>query len=340
MAIFIPTIEYTCKDLVDSSLQDCTFRVVDCKLTNARGIFADCDNIWNDNLCQTDHCYNTPVPFNSKFILQTQFVDFYHADPYNPTDGWGTWITIELFNADGTSISSTLADFASRWGVGLAGKTSIQMIEIDTGLASFIGLNSFYFKIQTLDETLSVVDELCTQHFSFLGPCERVIKLSSRYPGFDCFNNYYGELDNWISPNDPFEFDNSFYLRASLLEGEDQVSKESYNGRVSKADLVEAFDVILEKMIPYWEKNRLSKMWAPGAEVYVDGEQYQLDNLTIDNRLTTQAGRMFLFTVGLTRECKLNYQCVTLDVPTGGILVPPIVVEQCIECIDVSCVGP
>lgn len=340
MAIYIPTIEYTCKDLGGSSLQDCTFRVVDCNLTNRREIFVDCDSIWNDTLCQTDKCYNAPVPAGAKFMLQTKFIDFYHPDPYTPTDGWGTWINIELYNATGALISSAIADFASRWGVGLAGNTSVQMIEIDTSLPAFSGLNSFYFKIQTLNDSLAVVDEVCTQHFGFVGPCEPYVKLSSRYPGFDCLNNYHGELDSWISPNALFRFDNSFWINATLLEGGDEVSKDAFNGRVSKSNLLEAFDLVLEKIVPFWEKNRISKMWAPGAEIYIDGDQYDLDNLTIDNRLTTQAGRMFLFSVALTRECNISFKCTTLDSPTSGIYVPPIVVEPCIECIDVSCVGP
>jgi hypothetical protein len=273
-------------------------------------------------------------------MLQTQFADFYHADPLNPTDGWGTWLQIEMYSAADVLISSTIADFASRSGVGLVGTSSIQMIEIDTSLAVFSGVEQFYFKINALDDTLTLLDQVVTQHFAFAAPCERYIKLSSRYTGFDCLNNWYGEFDVWVSPDDEFLFDNSFWIRAELLEGEDQVSKESFNARVSKSTLTEAFDLILQNIIPYWEKNRVSKMWVPGAEVYVAGSDYQIDAFSVDNKLTTQAGRMFLFNVSLNRECRLSYQCTTLDSPIGSIFSPPIVVEQCVECIDITCVGP
>lgn len=340
MAVFIPNLDLTCRDLGSSSLNDCTFRVVDCEATSTKGVFTGVGDIWNNNLCQTDFCYNMAVPAGSKFMLQTQFVDFYHPDPLSPTDGWGTWINIEMYGADDVLISNVIANIASRWGVGVIGGNSIQTIEIDTSLSAFSGVSNFYFKIQTLDDTLAVVDEVVTQHFAFLEPCEQYVKLTSRYPGFDCLNNWYGEFDAWVSPVAEFKYENTFWIRGRLLDGEDNVSKDTFGDRVTQSTLIEAFDLIMTSIVPAWEKNRVSKMWAPGAEVYIDDDFYRIDSLSIDNKLTTLAGRMFLFNVALTKECILNYRCITLDQPTSTIVVPPVVVEQCVECVDVSCIGP
>ena len=334
-----------CQNIESRTFMHCDFRILECDKTNQQGIITDCDAVWNCNLCQTDNPYFIPVLRDQKFMLQTRYTDFVNTDPLAPTLGFGDWFFVELRNAKTNStVSTTISDFASNYGIGTisSGFESYQTFEVDMSKPVFDNLECFYFIIKVQDTGGDEVKRLCTNHFRVANSCEYLVKIESTYDAFDCFGQYYGLPEAWIGNNaTPLQFSNSMYIYASLLEGEDQVSKESFNGRVSTVQVIERYKVVLEKIVPAFMKNVISRVWVPGGKIYADDMLFEINEFGVDNRLTAaQAGRQFLFNIDMTRECSVDLQCKNFVETQNPFIAPVPIQANCVECIDVTCIGP
>jgi len=333
-----------CQNIESRTFMHCDLRILECDKTNRQGIITDCDAIWNCNLCQTDNPYFIPVLRDQKFMLQTRFTDFVNTDPMAPTLGIGDWVIWELWNAKtNTRVSTTIGDFASDWGVGTinGGFDSYQTVEIDMSQSIFDSLECFYFKIRLLDAGSSEVKQLCTNHFRVASVCDYLVKIESTYDTFDCFNQYYGLPEAWIGKNaTQLQFSNSMYIYASLLDWEDNVSKESFNGRVSTVTVTEGYRVVLERMVPAFMKNVISRVWVPGGQIFADDMLFEINDFSVDNRLGAQAGRQFLFDIEMTRSCGVDLQCRNNITVENPFIAPVPIQANCVECIDVTCIGP
>lgn len=343
---FINQIEGSrCQNIESRAFMHCDLRILECDKTSRQGIITDCDAVWNCNLCQTDYAYFIPTLRDQKFMLQTRFTDFVNVDPLAPTLGFGDWVFWELRNAKTNStVSIDINEFASDYGIGTInnGFESYQTVEIDMSKPIFDELECFYFVIKLHDSGDNEVKRLCSNHFRVANSCEYLVKIESTYDAFDCFGNYYGLPQAWIGKNaTSLQFSNSMYIYASLLEGEDQVSKETFNGRVSTVEVTERYKVVLEKIVPAFMKNYISRVWIPGGNIFADDMPFEINEFSVDNRLTAaQSGRQFLFDVDMTRSCNVDLQCKNNTQIENPFIAPVPIQTNCVECIDVTCIGP
>lgn len=341
---FIQQIQGTgCQNIESRAFQTCSLRVLECDKTNQNGIITACDAVWNCNLCQTDYAYFIPTKRDQKFMLQTRFADFVNADPLNPTLGVGDFYFVELWNAKtNTRVSVNIDDFASRYGFGTlsGGDESYQNIEIDMSKPIFDSLECFYFVFRLEDGASTETTRLCSNHFRIANSCDYLVKVESTYDGFDCFEQYYGLSEAWIGNSSVFKFNNSVYIYASLLEGEDSVRKTSFNGRVSNVEVTEQYKVVMERIIPAFMKNVISRVWIPGKQIFANDLPFDIDSFRVDNRLRGQAGRQFLFDIDMTRDCNLDLQCQPFSEVVNPTIIPAPIMSNCVECIDPTCIGP
>lgn len=333
-----------CTDIDSRTFISC-FPVLQCEAVEPMGLLTECDNRWNDNLCQTDKCYSSPVPIGETFMLQTRFADFVNADPLMPTLGWGDWMHIEMYNAeDGSLVATDPNLFASRYGVGALpnGAGSYQVIEIDNTLAAFSGVDCYYFEIYSEDAGGTENRRVCTNHFFSPRPCRNILRLESLYPEYDCFGNFYGIAEEWVgSTTDPFVYRNHFWIDGTVLSWNDSVVKTVVNNRATEVTVTEQYKVVMEGIIPWYIKNMISRVWAPGFEVYADNDLYELDSFQVDNKLRATAGRQFLFDWTMQKTCEINYGCVPLAERETLFVVPDLQpLPDCVECIPVTCIGP
>ena len=130
------------------------------------------------------------------------------------------------------------------------------------------------------------------------------------------------------------------YIYGTLLEGEDSVTKTSFNGRTRKVEVTERYKIVLEKIVPAYMKNVISRVWVPGNQVFANDMLFEINSFRVDNQLRAQAGRMFLFDIDMTRDCNVDFGCTPAVVTENPVIVPAIPVTNCVECIPVTCVGP
>ena len=253
-----------------------------CDNTTIDGILTPCDDIWNCNLlCGNDRQYF--IPLVEKFMIQTNF-----NTGKNPTSGWGTSVTAEMYSSDGTLISSNVADFASRYMVGHNGKYSFQNIELDPAL---IDVDCFYLKIhpgppETYTQKIKKVE------------CKEYGCLEAVYDTYDCCGNYYKPSGYGYVGTSNFAYSNRICLVGSFKYFGSNVTQDSITElvRFYSGDLLPPF---MERYISY--KLLKSKYIIFNGEVFNNKAQ----NLTPRER-----SNMFLPILEFEREvCSSKNSC-------------------------------
>lgn len=283
--------------------------VIDCDKTDDQCGVAPCDEHWNCNLCDEEKKYSHPFIAGDKIWIQTQFVDPTNTED-NFTDGWGTWINATLTDGAGNTISSTIGDFASDYMVGWNGTFYYQIIVIDTGL--------FYDDCWVLE---IAVDDPSGQETWCSGLYEKVdcgepwtYTLEGDYPdgSTDCCNNYYGLApdNNWVGTNN-FRFRNLMRLRGQVLDAGGTITKEiiraGRNQRVMREKVQTIpYKLVSHDLLPPYVKNMMLRGLG-GEPIYVDGEEYIADTVTIGDE--NRVGRMLAFDVVVNKECETGYPC-------------------------------
>lgn len=327
-------------------------QILDCNPTPTDGALT-AGNHWNCNLCQTDLPYFMPVSTGRRFHIQTQFVDFYNSNPEAPTAGWGSWIVINLYNAaNNLVVSSTLADMASRWGVGWNGESSYQIIEIDPSLPAFAGLESFYFEIRANQNVGNPNREVTidTQHYRIVGACDPTVLLRGTYPeaSFDCLGNYYGaaEPGSWLgNTTASFLYRNDMLVEGALYLSGASIEKSIIGPTVrrrgtrrrvttSQLDTIRRFNMS-RQIAPYMATNIIKQVLS-AQYVLANGTVYELDSFSVENKLSDT--RMFLFDIDLTESCDLDFRCRKATSDDGSLVIPE--VEPPTETCITDCTAP
>ena len=343
---------------VDSySFKSCDLKIIDCNPTSTDGILSGCNDVWNCNLCQTDSVYFIPVIETRKFHIQTQFVDFFNADEENPVSGFGSWITVELYNAaNNTLLSSNVSEFTSRHGVGWTGQNSYQILEIDPSSVIFDGIDCFYFQLTANENgagsgpTPRVVT-LCSEQYRFSGPCDVTQVLRGIYPDqtFDCLGNFYGPGLSWTGSGVPIIYRNDILIDAEFIIRGDSItkqivgvsSKRTNNRRAISVEVKSTTELLLVKPVAPFMKNVVMKQILSAQLVRINGNNYDLEEYSLDNLY--RDSRMFLFNVPLTENCNSDFRCksITTEDNTSLVIPTPVPPESCVDCIPaITCIGP
>jgi hypothetical protein len=253
-----------------------------CNNTVVDGLFVNCGFQWNCNrFCATDTPYFVPVPFDGKFMLQT---NFYHE---NNSTGWGDWIHIRLTDEKGEDIDPAIThlNFASQYMTGSTGSYSYQTIEINV---SNITPKCFGFRIFTNEG-----DEICTQIFK-KETCEELVTIEGAPGTYDCFNNYYGWPVGASSGTGPFLYSNKVYLNGMSKYYGGNVEIESNRVR----EYVRFYPSA--KIAPFMMKYLLAKVLS-AETVYLN--ENELENNGGGKYAPLEGGTMFFPLLEFETEC-------------------------------------
>lgn len=277
----------------------CLPETIDCTPTPDDGLIQLCDERWNCNLCQTDKRYWVPYYAGDKFMLQLAFRDKYNPDPENPVDGWGTFVRAFLINSQtGATVSSNVADFASRYLVGWANGGSIQLIEVDTSLPAFNNLPCWRIEFKSYKPAglgVEVDGEYCTNDFA-MEVCG-LVGIRSEIDGYDDMGNWYGEITGTIGVGDYFQFDNWIRAHASVTFTGIVNEKYIVGRRRAGGDTAEVHIFEILVAVPPFMFRYLTKAIFAGYEVEIDGKTYQCPSQSIQRK--NKGSNMFVFSVDL-----------------------------------------
>jgi hypothetical protein len=290
---------------------------VDCECTWLEGILTECDDKWNCNLCDVDQKYFSPFVRGDKIMIQTAFFDRYNEERQNPTAGFDEWILVELCDSDGNVLSASVQNIASRYWVGWACGKSYQTIEIDTSLDIFPECWSLRFTVlqeQGFDcesfcngvcvqpSESEVQEVICTQDFQEVLCDEDTFLIESSYGSTDCGNHCYQEPEAWAG-SESFAYTNKWRFYGYLLDESIRIEKQKTGNKHRYVEVQEFYRLVIYGLAPPYVKNILVKQILAGMDVKINGEDYMIDNFTLQNEINFN--NMFKFDVtGLYRECE------------------------------------
>lgn len=298
-----------CNDASTHVTEICLPLRVDCDPVPLDLLITDCESRWNCSLKQTDRAYFVPYNVGDKIHLQTLFYDDFNPDHENPITGWdnaGTgFMQAELLDLNGNVISSTLSEFADRWFVAWNGERNYQIVELNTQTieTNFPALTCWNIRL-TARNSLAVTTQLCSQDFA-KNVCHPTVLVKGEYDSNDCLEQYYG--DPVASVGTSFKFDNSLRYWAHIRELPSSSQKTIYSSRTVRVELDDNFQFVPKQILPPFMTRMLTKVHLSAKEVYLNGEEYRIDNVSAENQLTNT--RMSYFTVNLYKECDTDFRC-------------------------------
>jgi hypothetical protein len=309
MAYMTLPITGTCFFPTGRAAEFCLPATIDCHPTPDDGFIALCADLWNCNLCQADRRYYIPYYAGDKYILQLGLMDNWNPDPEHPVDGWGIFIKAFLINAKtGGTVSSNIADFASRYFVGWADGHAVQFIEIDTSKPVFDNLPCWNIQFKTYkiegegEEAETVEDgEYCSQHFQ-KERCE-LLAIESEHDTYDDLGQWYGEVENQVGVGGSFKYSNWTRIHATVtftgmdtekfIVGEKRAGGTSTETHIFETNLMVA---------PFMFRHVMGAVFS-AYNVLVNEKPYICQNQAV--RRVNKGSNMFQFSVNLQR---ITYQ--------------------------------
>jgi hypothetical protein len=287
---------------------------VDCSPTCLDTVLSACDDLFNCRYQSEAKKYFNPVLTGDKFMFQTRFYDDFNADDENPAVGWTSggagFVTAELLDVEGNLITDDHTLFASRYLVGYDGAASYQLIEIDVDLmiSNFPEIDCFSFKFVAYDDTNTEVDDACSEHFKYYAShCSGTILISST-TSVDCCQNYYGTSVNTPVGTSSFKYSNQWRYYANIHKKEIGFTKTGAGKVRTKVEIDEGSTLQLTRMIPTYLFTQLVKVHLAGQKVFIDGEEYVIDEPAFENE-TTSCDMFIGKFASLIQECDINYNC-------------------------------
>lgn len=252
----------------------CLPEIVDCDPNPYDGLVGDCENNWNNNLCQADLCFSMPVFRGDKIQLQTLWRS-------EEVDGLEDWVMMKLYKTNGELISDDPGVFLSRFGGFTGPKGDYQIYEIDTSLPAFEGVDCFRMELQTYryDDGVKYLNYACTEDFCFVTDCDSYPVFKPIITGFDAFGYYYGEPLTYTDDN--FKFEPEYRIHGEVLLKGTESQKVITGDSVSLLSVREVYHVdVLDWVAPYFLK-LLARQILAGKFVEVNGERFETSDQTI-----------------------------------------------------------
>jgi hypothetical protein len=253
----------------------CLPEIVDCDPNPYDGLIGDCENNWNNSLCQADLCFSMPVFQGDKLQFQTRW--------RNPGgEEFAEWISVKLYKASGELVSDVPGDFLSRYGTFTDAKGDYQLYEVDTSLEAFEEVDCFRLEIQTFiqgEEANTILNFGCTEDFCFITDCDAYPLFKPVIKGYDAFGYWYGEPLTYTDDN--FKFEPAYRIHGEVLLKGTESQKVITGESVSLLNVREVYHVdVLDWVAPYFLK-LLARTILAGKYVEVDGFRYETSDQTI-----------------------------------------------------------
>lgn len=286
--------------------QEICFTVENCRPTCDTFLLAYPENIYDCNRCQVDPEYYHPYVPGDVLHIQSQFVDRYNTDHTVPVDGFGTFVTVELYDLAVSSdvpISSDYTTFSTAAMAAYNGEISYQILELDTNALP----ECWAIRIipHLADGTPIPEETMESQRFKRV-KCEETVLVESEWTDYDCCGNYYGEPTEYAG--DLISYSNQVRFCANLVHTGNAITKEVFDDTEVNSVAVEKITTLaLNKPIAPFASNIMMEQILGGKKIYVNGVEFFGESFTLNNRM--RCGKAFLYEVELKQICERDFNC-------------------------------
>lgn len=290
------------------ALKFCLPTKIDCNPT-CNTFVKDCEELNNCNLCKIDDCYFIPFSGSQTFDFQLRVIDEYNDNAEQPTSGWGDFVIATLCDKDGNSVEGDFTTFAPEYVVGFDGQHSYQTIRIDLGAALALSpTDCFSFKFESFDSNNVSTQEFCSEPFTKISDCKKLICLEGKYDKTDCCNNYYGEAVNntaWVGTSN-FKYSNKICVLGRLEKDDSTVEITEFGTKRSRTERRYNSSLRLAQKIPCYMQEHIANIFdAPSS--CIDDVEYSNDGFNVENRVTQ--GDYYLWDFGVYQTCEKDFLC-------------------------------
>jgi hypothetical protein len=286
------------------------------------GWIADPNDSYNCNRCGADVEFCEPYLVGDLIMLQTQLPDLVSATATVPTAGWFPTTApaayrAQLLDVDGNVISSDVTTFTSDYMAAYAeaeGGFSYQTLVIDTqAIFNTYGLSCFSIRVNSFESNGTTENRVVySECFSEETCGDDTVLVSGDWDSTDCCGNYYGDPArsgaSFIGST-LIRYNNQRRYYAKVVQSSANITKTTFNKRVTKSEINSIYDFILDRPVSPWMFNVFSKLHYGAKIVTIDGTEYVASG-TIDNRISNKSGTMFLFDAELQIECDTDFNCI------------------------------
>jgi hypothetical protein len=224
------------------------------------------------------------------------------------------YVRAEIYSLDDcdTPVFELVEDFCTDYWVGYSDKIgSIQTLFIDTSLIVAAGLDGFFVKIVTINDTPTDEITLWSEPFILSG-CKNTVLMQSTYPILDCVPRDYrnptdatvqGLKVPFVAPAadslTPFYASWRFEGQMRVVGNSSEQTLNDNNVLISQT-ITDTFELALFPIAPY--AFEILKAIVRGEKVVIDGEEY-INFGDISNNLE---GRNFLPVLSFEKICEIN----------------------------------
>jgi hypothetical protein len=281
---------------------------------------------WNCNRCGADMPYVSLFDAGDIIPLQFNLPDVRNINQSNgtmrPQIGWRQsdlintfyYVRAEIYSLDDcdTPIFELVEDFCTDYWVGYSNKIgSVQTLFIDTSLIVAAGLDGFFVKIVTINDTPTDEITLWSEPFILSG-CKNTVLMQSTYPILDCVPRDYrnptdagvqGLKVPFVAPAadslTPFYASWRFEGQMRVVGNSSEQTLNDNNVLISQT-ITDAFELALFPIAPY--AFEILKAIVRGEKVLIDSVEY-INFGDISNNLE---GRNFLPVLSFEKICEIN----------------------------------
>lgn len=280
---------------------------------------------WNCNLCGADMPYTSLFASGDIIPLQFNLPDVRNINntgTRTPQIGWRQtdlintlyYVRAEVYSYDDcdTPVFELVDDFCSDWWVGYSDKVgAVQTLFVDTSLIVAAGVDAFYIKITTIDDTLADAITLYSEPF-IIDTCKSTLLLQSDYATIDCENrDYRNPTDSvlqglkvpFVAPvaDSLTPFYASWRFEATIKQvGFSSEATVNDNDIVTRQKLTDTYELAFFPLAPYAAE--IANAILRGRSVTVDSVEYT----NFGDIAQNLEGRSFLPTVSCERVCKID----------------------------------
>lgn len=243
--------------------------------------------------------------------FQTRFRDAWNADPESPTDGWNEFIIARLVNsATGEILSEDVTEFASRYLVGWERRGSYQLLEVDTALPIFSGVDCWHLEYEARrlngENDVTIISTGCTEEFCSIQNCDDYPLVQPIYNRFDGYGYWYGSPDAYVG-SEEFKFQPEYRFPIDVIQTGGEIETQKSGDNLTAIRTSEVHIVETTERVPPYVFNLWLKMILPAISIDIDGIRYKYRGSGISRG--NSGSEMFVFSLNLYRDEEITETC-------------------------------